>query len=112
MCLDWSLFVGDLAGEVTEQMLLDHFRTYFPNATNARVCTFVFLFVISIYQVIMDTTTGRSKGYGFVRFMTEQERDQAIGQMNGTFLSSKTIRVCEATSKKQTTSQSAGDHSL
>lgn len=90
---DWSLFVGDLAGEVTEAMLLDHFRSYFPNATNARV--------------IMDVATGRSKGYGFVRFMTEQERDQAIGQMNGTFLSSKTIRVCEATSKKQSSTQSA-----
>lgn len=56
----------------------------------------------------MDIATGRSKGYGFVRFMTEQERDQAIGQMNGTFLSSKTIRVCEATSKRQTSGQTAG----
>lgn len=35
--LDYSLFVGDLAGEVTETLLLDHFRTYFPAATNARV---------------------------------------------------------------------------
>jgi len=55
----------------------------------------------------MDISTGRSKGYGFVRFMTEAERDEAINQMNGTFLSSKTIRVCEATSKKQTSTQSA-----
>lgn len=48
----------------------------------------------------MDLTTGRSKGYGFVRFATEQDRDQAIQQMNGTFLISKTIRVSEATSKR------------
>eukprot|EP00210_Caulerpa_lentillifera_P009507 g9066.t2 len=90
---DYSLFVGDLAGEVTETLLLDHFRAYFPAATNARV--------------IMDLTTGRSKGYGFVRFATEQDRDQAIQQMNGTFLISKTIRVSEATSKRtSTTSQS------
>ena len=64
--------------------------------------------LLTLVQVIMDISTGRSKGYGFVRFMTEQERDQAIGQMNGTFLSSKTIRVCEATSKQKTSAQSAG----
>lgn len=51
----------------------------------------------------MDLTTGRSKGYGFVRFSAEQDRDQAIQQMNGTSLLSKTIRVSEATSKKSTT---------
>ncbi len=34
-------------------------------------------------QVIADTATGRSKGYGFVRFAVEAERDRALNEMNG-----------------------------
>eukprot|EP00210_Caulerpa_lentillifera_P009165 g8737.t2 len=91
---DHSLFVGDLAGEVTEGILLEHFKTHYPTATNARV--------------IMDLTTGRSKGYGFVRFSTEQARDHAIHKMHGTVLRSKIIRVSEATNKKFNSQQQQG----
>ncbi len=39
----------------------------------------------------MDPATGRSKGYGFVRFMSEQERDRALNEMNGVFVGSRWI---------------------
>jgi RNA recognition motif-containing protein len=54
-------------------------------------------------QVITDPGTGRSKGYGFVRFGSEQERDRALMEMNGQYLSSRPIRVSLATAKKATT---------
>ena len=44
--------------------------------------------------------TGRSKGYGFVRFGNEQERDRALGDMMGHFISNRPIRVSIATAKK------------
>ncbi len=55
-------------------------------------------------QVITDPTTGRSKGYGFVRFGNEMERDRALTEMNGHFLSNRPIRVSLATAKKNATS--------
>jgi RNA recognition motif-containing protein len=40
-----------------------------------------------------DATTGRSKGFGFVRFGDEGQRDKAIQEMNGTELHGRTIRL-------------------
>lgn len=51
-------------------------------------------------QVIMDPATGRSRGYGFVRFGSEEDRDRALKEMNGVFISTRPVRVSLATSKK------------
>lgn len=51
-------------------------------------------------QVITDAITGRSKGYGFVRFAMETERDRSHSEMNGHFLSNRPIRVSLATARK------------
>lgn len=51
-------------------------------------------------QVITDPLTGRSKGYGFVRFGIEAERDRALGEMMGHLISNRPIRVSIATAKK------------
>ncbi len=51
-------------------------------------------------QVIADSVSNRSKGYGFVRFGSEQERDKALGQMNGIHINNRPIRVSLATAKK------------
>ena len=58
-------------------------------------------------QVITDPMTGRSKGYGFVRFGNEQEKDRALGEMMGHFISNRPIRVSIATAKKNPTGLSA-----
>ena len=57
-------------------------------------------------QVITDPSTGRSKGYGFVRFMLAAERDKALVDMNGHVLSNRPIRVSIATARKSGSSQS------
>ena len=51
-------------------------------------------------QVITDPLTNRSKGYGFVRFGSEGERDRALGDMIGHLISNRPIRVSIATAKK------------
>mmetsp|Transcript_13132 Transcript_13132/g.33949 ORF Transcript_13132/g.33949 Transcript_13132/m.33949 type:complete len:475 (+) Transcript_13132:171-1595(+) len=83
---DYSVFVGDLALDVTDFQLQERFRELFPSVRSAKI--------------IIDVATGRSKGYGFVRFGDETERDRALEEMQGTLLSSRAIRVSQATVRK------------
>ncbi|PQQ02093.1 polyadenylate-binding protein RBP47B isoform X1 [Prunus yedoensis var. nudiflora] len=64
-----SIFVGDLAPHVTDYMLQETFRTQYSPVRGAKVWT--------------DPNTGRSKGYGFVKFADEAERNHAMSEMNG-----------------------------
>ncbi|KAH7624390.1 hypothetical protein Ndes2526B_g00582 [Nannochloris sp. 'desiccata'] len=83
---DFSLFVGDLAPDVTDMILQEYFRQFYPSVRSAKVIT--------------DAITGRSKGYGFVRFAMETERDRSHSEMNGHFLSNRPIRVSLATARR------------
>jgi RNA recognition motif-containing protein len=51
-------------------------------------------------KVVADSNTGRSKGYGFVRFGDENEKTRAITEMNGAYCSSRPMRIGVATPKK------------
>lgn len=46
--------------------------------------------------IVMDRDTGRSRGFGFVEFATEQEAQKAIQTLNGTEYGGRTLRVDEA----------------
>jgi len=48
----------------------------------------------------MDPVSGMSKGFGFVRFGEEEEKDEALASMTGVTCGSRTIRVAPATAKK------------
>ncbi|KAF8116684.1 hypothetical protein N665_0015s0058 [Sinapis alba] len=82
---DLSIFVGDLAPDVTDTVLLETFAGY-QSVKGAKV--------------VIDSNTGRSKGYGFVRFGDESERSKALTEMNGAFCSSRQMRVGIATPKR------------
>ncbi|CAA6667336.1 unnamed protein product [Spirodela intermedia] len=71
-----SIFVGDLAPDVTDYLLQETFR------------------------VVTDPNTGRSKGYGFVKFVDEAERNRAMTEMNGVYCSTRPMRISAATPKK------------
>lgn len=58
-------------------------------------------------QVITDPATGRSKGYGFVRFANENERDRAL-EMQGFSLSGRPIRVSLATARRSGAANGVG----
>jgi len=83
---DLSIFVGDLAIDVTDAMLQETFASRFSSIKGAKV--------------VIDSNTGRSKGYGFVRFGDENERTRAMTEMNGVFCSNRPMRVGVATPKK------------
>lgn len=85
---DHSIFVGDLAPDVTDYLLQETFRVPYPSVRGAKVVT--------------DPNTGRSKGSGFVKFADESEKNRAMTEMNGAYCSARPMRISAATPKKTT----------
>ncbi|CAN6987744.1 unnamed protein product [Brassica rapa subsp. trilocularis] len=89
-----TVFVGDLAPDVTDYMLTETFKAVYSSVKGAKVVT--------------DRTTGRSKGYGFVKFGDESEQIRAMTEMNGQYCSSRPMRTGPAANKKPLTMQQPG----
>ncbi|KAI3785497.1 hypothetical protein L1987_44616 [Smallanthus sonchifolius] len=91
---DLSIFVGDLAADVTDTLLHETFADKYSSVKAAKV--------------VIDITTDRSKGYGFVRFGDDKERTQAMNEMNGAYCSSRPMRIAAATPRKSSAYQQGG----
>ena len=79
-----KLFVGGLSWDTNDDGLREAFAAY-GEITEAKVIT--------------DRDTGRSRGFGFVTFVKEEDAKTAISKMDGTNLDGKTIKVSEAQEK-------------
>lgn len=83
--LEWGdhprLFIGNLAGEVTDESLLKAFAKY-PSVQKARV--------------IRDKRTTKSKGFGFVSLANTDEFFQAAKEMNGKYIGSHPVLIKRA----------------
>lgn len=97
--LDWDplhprLYVGNLAGEVTDESLFKAFAKY-QSVQKARV--------------VRDKKSTKSKGYGFVSFAATDDYFQAAKEMEGKYIGSHPVRVkranteIKATTKKDNT---------
>jgi len=75
---DRTLFVGNIPAHVTEAMLSDHFSV-FGEVVRA---------IISL-----DTSTGLSRGYGFIEYKTKDPCQRAVEEMNGTDFEGSVIAV-------------------
>ncbi|KAJ2306918.1 hypothetical protein IWW54_004573 [Coemansia sp. RSA 2705] len=84
-----SLFVGDLAPEVTDVQLAHEFRCRYASARTAKVVT--------------DPITQLSRGFGFMRFGDDADRQRALVEMQGHVIGSRAIRVSAATPKRTPT---------
>ncbi|KAG8532627.1 uncharacterized protein KY384_002504 [Bacidia gigantensis] len=87
--LEWDpahfrLFVGNLAGEVTDESLLKAFSRY-PSVQKARV--------------VRDKRTTKSKGFGFVSFGDGEEYFQAARDMQGKYIGSHPVLLRKSTTE-------------
>lgn len=85
--LDWDpahfrMFVGNLAGEVTDDSLLKAFSKY-PSLVKAKV--------------IRDKRTTKSEGYGFVSFSDGDDFFRAAKEMQGKYIGSHPVGVADPT---------------
>ncbi|KMT05302.1 hypothetical protein BVRB_7g174380 isoform C [Beta vulgaris subsp. vulgaris] len=76
-----ELFVGGLSYETNETVLRDAFTRHGE--------------IIEV-RVICHHVTGKSKGYGFVKFASEDGVSSALKEMDGQVLDGRSIRVYHA----------------
>ena len=76
-----KLFVGGLAWKTTSDTLREAFSAYGE---------------VSEAVVVEDRETGRSRGFGFVRFENDSDAEAALQAMNNSELEGRTIKVDRA----------------
>ncbi len=76
-----KLFVGGLSWGTTDETLNGAFSRFGE---------------IAEAKVILDRDTGRSRGFGFVTFTSDEAAATAINEMNGAELDGRPIKVNEA----------------
>ncbi|TGJ85230.1 hypothetical protein E0Z10_g3566 [Xylaria hypoxylon] len=76
-----KLFIGGLAWHTEEATLRQKFEEFGP---------------VEEAVVVKDRDTGRSRGFGFVRYTTEADADKAIANMNNVEFDGREIRVDKA----------------
>jgi RNA recognition motif-containing protein len=79
--VEHSMYVGDLGPSVSDAVLAAAFNRY-RSVKSARV--------------VMDHSTGMSKGFGFVKFTSEEELNRALVEMQGQLIGERTVRVSPA----------------
>lgn len=69
--------------------------------------------VVTMVQIITDKMTGRSKGFGFVEFETEEEASKAVTMFHETDFGGRKLIVAEAKpmEKREFTPRSSGGYS-
>lgn len=98
--LEWDpshprLFIGNLAGEVTDESLLKAFAKY-PSVSKARV--------------IRDKHSTKSKSYGFVSFVDTDDYFRAAKEMQGKYIGSHPVIVRRANTEIQATTKKDHGH--
>ena len=88
-----KLFVGNLSFETTENDLQDAFAA-FGTVTEA--------------NLMMDRTTNRPRGFGFVTMSTPEEAQKAIEGLNGKDLGGRALTVNVARPREERTGGGGG----
>ena len=88
-----KLYVGNLSFETTENDLQDMFEQHGKVAEVA---------------LMMDRTTGRSRGFAFVTMNDGTEGNAAMAAFNGKEIQGRTLTVNEARPREERPRQSAG----
>lgn len=76
---DFRLFVGNLAKDLKQHHLEQHFKARYPSFAMARI--------------MCDKADGKSRGYGFVSLLDAKDCARAIREMDQSWLGSRPIKV-------------------
>jgi len=76
-----NIYIGNLHYNVNEEELKEIFKKYGE--------------VMSVI-IITDKYTGRSKGFGFIEMLNDEEANKAIENLNGTEIHGRKINVNQA----------------
>jgi len=87
------LYVGNMSYDTTEDAL----RALFAGIGE-----------VESVNIISDSRSGRSKGFGFVEMATEEDAQTAISQLNGTTLDDRQITVAEARPQRPRSDRGGG----
>ena len=88
-----KLFVGNLSFETTENDLQDAFAAHGTVVET---------------NLMMDRTTGRPRGFGFITMGTPEEAQKAIAALNGSQLGGRALTVNVARPREERTGGSGG----
>jgi cold-inducible RNA-binding protein len=89
-----KLFVGNLSFNMTENDLNDAFAAHGT---------------VTETNLMMDRTTGRPRGFGFVTMSTAEEAQKAIDALNGKQLDGRAITVNVARPREERSGGGGGD---
>ncbi|CAI6288348.1 unnamed protein product [Periconia digitata] len=92
----FSIFVGNLSPNVDELTLIKLFQSRYTSCDSAKV--------------MYDPISRISRGYGFVRFTSEEEQQRAITEMQGMICGDQPMRISSATPKNRTDVEDSGKH--
>jgi RNA recognition motif-containing protein len=81
-----KLYVGNLSFDMTDQDLEAAFSEFGE---------------ISSAVIVKDRISGRSRGFGFVEFSTEESAQNAKGAMNGKQVKGRALKVDEAREQRR-----------
>lgn len=84
--MEQKIYVGNLNYNTTEESLKEEFSAFGE---------------VESVVIIKDKFSGKSKGYGFVGFSTEEGALKAIEKMNGVEFEGRKIRVNTAREKRE-----------
>ncbi len=88
-----SIYIGNLAYQVTEEDIRDVFKEY---GSVARI------------HIPTDRETGRPRGFAFVEMSTEEEENAAIEDLNGAEWMERELRVNKAKPREKKSSFGGG----
>ncbi|KAL1558659.1 hypothetical protein AAHA92_09098 [Salvia divinorum] len=97
-----QLFVGGLSYDTNETVLKDTFENYgkiVEGGGSYNIMSYSILllhgndFITSAVKVICDRVSGKSRGYGFVRYSSEAAANKALKEMDGQLLDGRNIRI-------------------
>ncbi len=85
---DYRIFCGDLGNEVNDEVLANAFKKY-PSFAKAKI--------------IRDKKTLKSKGFGFVSILNQDDYVRAMREMQGKYVGNRPIRLKRSDWQKKST---------